>query len=83
MDLPVDRQRQNIAPEAGTVTTNQLIEKRVQCPYCWESFTLLIDASVESQEYIEDCQVCCHPIDFMIQLDEQNQPRVQIRQVDE
>ena len=30
------------------MTTNQLIEETVQCPYCWQSFTLLIDASVES-----------------------------------
>ena len=65
------------------MTTNQLIEERVQCPYCWESFTLLIDASVESQEYIEDCEICCHPIDFIVQLDEQNQAVVQIRQMDE
>ncbi len=50
------------------MTTNQLIEKKVQCPYCWESFTLLIDASVESQEYVEDCEICCHPIDFIVQL---------------
>jgi hypothetical protein len=40
---------------------NQLLEVTVQCPYCWEQFSLLIDASVESQEYVEDCEVCCRP----------------------
>jgi endogenous inhibitor of DNA gyrase (YacG/DUF329 family) len=32
------------------------------CPYCGESIEVVIDMSVESQEYIEDCSVCCRPI---------------------
>ena len=34
----------------------------VSCPYCGESITLLLDLSVESQTYIEDCSVCCQPM---------------------
>jgi hypothetical protein len=34
----------------------------VTCPHCGESITLLIDLSVESQSYIEDCAVCCQPM---------------------
>ena len=34
----------------------------VQCPYCWEAIELLVDCSVDSQEYVEDCSVCCRPI---------------------
>ncbi len=58
---------------------NQLLEVTVQCPYCWEQFSLLIDASVESQEYVEDCEVCCRPIDFAIDIDEEDQVVVQAR----
>ena len=58
---------------------NQLLEVSVQCPYCWEQFSLLIDASVESQEYVEDCEVCCRPIDFAIEIDAENQAVVQAR----
>lgn len=58
---------------------NQLLEVSVQCPYCWEQFSLLIDASVESQEYVEDCEVCCRPIDFAIEIDEEDQVVVQAR----
>ena len=29
------------------------------CPYCGEPIEVLVDSSVESQHYIEDCQVCC------------------------
>jgi hypothetical protein len=34
----------------------------ITCPYCWESIEILIDLSVESQRYVEDCHVCCRPI---------------------
>jgi len=62
---------------------NQLIETSVQCPYCWESFTLLVDGSVERQEYVEDCEVCCRPIDFIVEIDAQDRVRVQARLQDE
>jgi len=39
-----------------------IIERASSCPYCGESIDLLIDVSVESQQYVEDCQVCCRPI---------------------
>ena len=58
---------------------NQIVETRVQCPYCWEAFTLLVDGSVEWQEYTEDCEVCCRPIDFSVEVDEQGEVRVQAR----
>jgi hypothetical protein len=56
---------------------NLLIETRVQCPYCWERFSLLVDASVDTQAYVEDCEICCRPIDFIVDIDEQDQVRVQ------
>ena len=34
----------------------------VSCPYCGETITLLLDLSVEEQSYIEDCSVCCQPM---------------------
>ena len=34
----------------------------VYCPYCGENIELLVDMSVEHQEYVEDCSVCCRPI---------------------
>jgi hypothetical protein len=38
----------------------------VQCPYCGESFETLIDLSAGSATYLEDCQVCCQPIEFNV-----------------
>lgn len=38
------------------------------CPYCGEPIELLIDESAGSQEYIEDCQVCCRPIEINVEV---------------
>ena len=34
----------------------------VTCPHCWETVELTLDLSVDRQTYIEDCPVCCHPM---------------------
>lgn len=44
----------------------------LNCPYCGESTQVEIDCSVSAQEYIEDCQVCCQPINFYITVDNNN-----------
>jgi hypothetical protein len=33
------------------------------CPYCGEPIELIVDGSQQEQTYIEDCQVCCRPIE--------------------
>jgi hypothetical protein len=35
---------------------------RVYCPYCGEIIEIIVDLSVDHQEYVEDCSVCCRPI---------------------
>ncbi len=42
--------------------THAVIEHPFTCPYCWESITMLLDLTVEDQNYVEDCEVCCNPI---------------------
>ncbi|MGP0073878.1 MAG: CPXCG motif-containing cysteine-rich protein [Bryobacteraceae bacterium] len=34
------------------------------CPYCSEQISMVLDISVKRQIYIEDCEVCCHPIEI-------------------
>ncbi|MFD1614444.1 CPXCG motif-containing cysteine-rich protein [Gelatiniphilus marinus] len=36
------------------------------CPYCWETISMLLDSSVSNQVYIEDCEVCCNPIQVSV-----------------
>ncbi|MFD0798750.1 CPXCG motif-containing cysteine-rich protein [Maribacter chungangensis] len=44
-----------------------MYEHFFQCPYCWEEISMLLDSSVSQQTYIEDCEVCCRPIEVMVQ----------------
>ncbi len=42
----------------------------IGCPNCGESYGLLLDLSAGSSSYIEDCQVCCQPIELRVSVDE-------------
>lgn len=39
-----------------------MVEHFFQCPYCWEQISMLLDSSISFQNYIEDCEICCNPI---------------------
>jgi transcription elongation factor Elf1 len=38
------------------------------CPYCWKEISFLLDTSVQGQTYIEDCEVCCNPIEITYEI---------------
>ena len=40
----------------------------IQCPYCGESYETVVDLSAGSQRYVEDCAVCCRPIEVTLQV---------------
>ncbi len=39
------------------------------CPHCWEIVSLTLDTSVPEQSYIEDCPVCCRPMQVSYRTD--------------
>ena len=41
-----------------------------RCPYCGERLETLVDVTAEEPAYVEDCAVCCRPIEFHIERDE-------------
>jgi transcription elongation factor Elf1 len=43
-------------------------EKFFDCPHCGKVVSVLLDLSVPNQEYIEDCEVCCRPIEISYQI---------------
>ena len=57
--------------------------KNAQCPYCWESFELVIDPSEAHQEYVEDCFVCCRPIHLIIDIENLEDVTIQALSEDE
>ena len=53
------------------------------CPYCGETLEIVVDCSVEDQAYIEDCQVCCRPMNLSVTVDEDGMPTVIALQEDD
>lgn len=51
------------------MTAPGLQESSVYCPYCGESIEVLLNPEDVGAEYIEDCQVCCRPIEFLLRED--------------
>lgn len=55
----------------------------VVCPYCGEQNELVIDKSVPQQEYIEDCFVCCRPMEVSVEVSDEGELNVTLRSGDE
>lgn len=47
-----------------------LEERQIGCPFCSEAITILLDVSAGSQQYIEDCQVCCRPMQVTLDVND-------------
>ena len=56
------------APSSDSSLTAEFVT--VDCPYCGEAFETHADASAGSCTYVEDCQVCCQPIEMELHVDE-------------
>lgn len=46
------------------------------CPYCWETVETQLVASELPAEFIEDCAVCCHPIQLRARVSRDGNPEV-------
>jgi hypothetical protein len=55
---------------------NELQQHSINCPYCGENIEVDVDCSEPSQSYIEDCSVCCRPININIEIDFDQQVQV-------
>jgi hypothetical protein len=61
----------------------ELADKAIDCPYCGESISILIDDSLDHQNYVEDCQVCCRPIILDVAIDTEGDISVSARSENE
>ena len=52
-------------PVSGRLSPEEFVP--VQCPYCGERLETRVDLTTDEPAYIEDCQVCCRPIEFAIE----------------
>jgi len=64
----------------GTADT----EARVRCPYCGEVNEIAVDpGSGASQDYVEDCQVCCRPWRVYVAYDATGAAHVHVEPADD
>jgi transcription elongation factor Elf1 len=47
-----------------------MIEHFFGCPYCGAEISVLLDPTVTTQQYVEDCEVCCNPMDVSYTIEE-------------
>jgi hypothetical protein len=56
-------------------------EAEVACPYCGEQVVIGLDpGGGTTQEYVEDCQVCCRPWRVRLRYDETGAAEVSVEQ---
>lgn len=58
-------------------------EISIICPYCGEPISVLVDTSIESQCYVEDCEVCCQPMTLDCTVDAGGRVAVDVRRGDD
>lgn len=44
-----------------------LVEISIQCPFCGEEINSMVDTSQGGYSTIEDCQVCCRPMEISVE----------------
>ncbi len=70
-----DRDDESLPDDDGTADG----EATITCPHCGESIEIALDAgSGASQEYVEDCEVCCRPWRVMVHYGHDGHATVQV-----
>lgn len=37
----------------------------IQCPFCGQTFEVVVDTSLARQVFTTDCEVCCRPMEIV------------------
>ena len=40
------------------------IHHNLTCPHCWQVIDVVLDLSAGGQQYVQDCEVCCNPLEI-------------------
>ena len=59
------------------------VEHSFTCPYCWEEISMVIEPLEEAQTYVEDCEVCCNPIQITFAAGEDDEPEFDAQPLDQ
>ncbi|MBA4135888.1 MAG: CPXCG motif-containing cysteine-rich protein [Opitutus sp.] len=50
----------------------------LECPHCGETFSLALDVSEGSAEFVVDCEVCCRPMTVAVTIEDGELVDVQV-----
>ena len=45
------------------------VSENIRCPFCGQSFEVVVDTSVASQRFTTDCEICCRPFEVVAECD--------------
>ena len=62
---------------------NHVEELNINCPYCTELISILVECLVSDQSYTEDCYVCCRPIELILKISQEGDIFVEARRENE
>ena len=64
---------------------NMMSEQEIsaQCPYCYSSISFVCEFLSGSQNYIEDCEVCCRPIQISYETDTDGVIGFEVKRLDQ
>jgi hypothetical protein len=55
-------------PGRGAVEAESFVA--IRCPWCGERLDVRVDVTAGARSYIDDCEVCCRPMELGVELDE-------------
>lgn len=53
---------------AGTGSIEAESFVSIQCPWCGERLDVRVDVTAGERSYIDDCEVCCRPMELRVEL---------------
>ena len=60
------------------------MEAQCQCPYCGEEISFWLDeGGGRSQQYVEDCAVCCRPLQLHVAVDDDGDASLAVTRLDD
>lgn len=48
-----------------------VVEHSFTCPFCGEVISMVLDTSCHGVTYIEDCEVCCNPLEITYTIEDE------------
>jgi transcription elongation factor Elf1 len=59
------------------------MEQYFLCPSCGEEISMVLDLSVHRHTFIEDCEVCCNPLEISYRVQREQVVGFEVRTLDE